>query len=39
MRNICEQIDFLVQSKYSLKFIETATVPVIKLQIDLLKLS
>jgi DNA polymerase sigma len=35
MRKLCEQLDLFMKSKSSLKFIETATIPVIKLQVDL----
>jgi len=31
MRRLCEQIDLFVKSKSTLKFIDTATVPVIKI--------
>lgn len=39
MKKLCEQLDIFMKTKSSLKFIETATVPVIKLQIDLQKVS
>jgi predicted nucleotidyltransferase len=39
MRRLLEQLDKFMQSKSSLKFIDSATVPVIKLSIDLLKIS
>ena len=35
MRKLVDQIELFVKSKSQLKFIEFATVPVIKLQIDL----
>ena len=35
MRKLFEQLDLFMKSKSSLKFIDTATIPVIKLQVDL----
>jgi predicted nucleotidyltransferase len=39
MRKLCDQLEIFLKSKDSMKFIETATVPVIKLEIDLLKIN
>ena len=35
MRKLCDQLEIFMKTKSSLKFIDTATVPVIKLEIDL----
>ena len=35
MRRLCDQLDIFMKSKSSLQFIDTASVPVIKLKIDL----
>lgn len=39
MQRLYEQLDLFLKYKSSLRFIESATVPVIKLQVDLLKVS
>lgn len=39
MRKLIEQINLIMKKSTSLKFIETASVPVIKLEIDLVQIA
>ena len=39
MKKLCDNLELFKKNYSTIKFIDTATVPVIKLQVDLLKIS
>ena len=39
MKKLCDNLEFFMKTYSTIKFIDTATVPVIKLQVDLQKIS
>jgi hypothetical protein len=39
MKKLCDNLELFMKTYSTIKFIDTATVPVIKLQVDLVKIS